>query len=125
MSWHSGRCFATRGAAAHTRGNGIELQEVHGSGGSDANLTAAVGAPTVDSKDAVGENRHAEGEYILVDELMRRTALLAYVLASPQGLIAAYAAVRRTKERDGMNSTRAHMDAPGHCTRTREAGRGV
>ena len=30
--------------------------------GSDANLTAAVGAPTVDSKDAVGENRHAEGE---------------------------------------------------------------
>ena len=61
---------------------GIDLQEVYGSGGSDANLTAAVGAPTVDSMGAVGENPHAEGEYILVDELVRRTALLVHVLAS-------------------------------------------
>ena len=103
---------------------GIELQEVCGSGGSDANLTAAVGAPTVDSMGAVGENPHAGGEYGLVDELLRRTALLVHVLASLLAA-AAHEAVRRAKELDDMNGTRAHMSASERYGRTRETGRGV
>ncbi len=34
---------------------------------------------------AVGENAHAESEYILVAEFVRRTALLVHVLAPPPG----------------------------------------
>lgn len=46
-------------------------------GGSDGNLTAAIGTPTLDGLGAVGGNAHAEGEWASVAELPRRTALVA------------------------------------------------
>lgn len=59
---------------------GMELPEEPTGGGSDANLTAALGVPTVDGLGAIGENPHAEGENIVAEELVRRTALLARTL---------------------------------------------
>jgi len=50
-------------------------------GGSDANLTAAMGVPTIDGLGAIGEHPHAEGENIHAGELINRTALLARALA--------------------------------------------
>lgn len=46
-------------------------------GGSDGNFTAGIGVPTLDGLGAVGDHAHAEGEYVLVDALAERTALLA------------------------------------------------
>lgn len=49
-------------------------------GGSDGNLTAAVGTPTLDGLGAVGGNAHAEGEYVLVDTMPERAALTAEIV---------------------------------------------
>lgn len=49
-------------------------------GGSDGNLTAAAGTPTLDGLGAVGGRAHAEGEFLLVDALPERAALLAALL---------------------------------------------
>jgi len=46
-------------------------------GGSDGNLTAAIGVPTLDGLGAVGANAHAEGEWASVSALPERTALVA------------------------------------------------
>jgi glutamate carboxypeptidase len=46
-------------------------------GGSDGNITAAVGVPTLDGLGAVGANAHAEGEWASVAALPERTALVA------------------------------------------------
>ncbi|HYQ66395.1 M20/M25/M40 family metallo-hydrolase [Actinophytocola sp.] len=45
-------------------------------GGSDGNITAGVGTPTLDGLGAVGGGAHAADEHVLVDELPGRTALL-------------------------------------------------
>ena len=59
---------------------GLELSESSTGGGSDANLTAALGIPTIDGMGAVGEHPHADGEYLVVSELPRRAELLAHCL---------------------------------------------
>jgi glutamate carboxypeptidase len=46
-------------------------------GGSDGNLTAGIGVPTLDGLGAVGGNPHAEGEWVDVDAMPQRTALVA------------------------------------------------
>ncbi|GAA4615973.1 M20 family metallopeptidase [Actinoallomurus liliacearum] len=46
-------------------------------GGSDGNLTAGAGAPTLDGLGAVGGGAHADHEHVIVAELPRRTALVA------------------------------------------------
>lgn len=45
-------------------------------GGSDGNLTAGVGTPTLDGLGAVGGGAHADHEHVLVAALPERTALL-------------------------------------------------
>jgi glutamate carboxypeptidase len=45
-------------------------------GGSDGNITAGVGTPTLDGLGAVGGGAHAADEHVLVDELPGRTTLL-------------------------------------------------
>jgi glutamate carboxypeptidase len=50
-------------------------------GGSDGNFTAAMGVPTLDGLGAEGDGAHTEGEYILVDSLPRRAALVAAILS--------------------------------------------
>ncbi len=51
-------------------------------GSSDANLTAAVGVPTVDGFGPLGRGAHQPTEHIIVDRLPARMALLAELVAS-------------------------------------------
>ncbi|NMA02195.1 MAG: M20 family metallopeptidase [Clostridia bacterium] len=59
---------------------GYELTETSVGGGSDGNFTAALGIPTIDGLGAFGAGPHAEHEHIIIDELPRRTALIAHLL---------------------------------------------
>jgi glutamate carboxypeptidase len=59
----------------------MELTSASVGGASDGNFTAGVGTPTLDGLGAVGGGAHAEDEHVLVDELPRRTALLAALVA--------------------------------------------
>ena len=61
-------------------GLGMELQEASVGGGSDGQFAAAVGVPVLDGLGGVGEGPHAEDEYVFVDSLAQRTALLASLL---------------------------------------------
>jgi glutamate carboxypeptidase len=56
------------------------LQGARVGGGSDGNLTAALGIPTLDGLGAVGAGAHAEGEYALVSSMPERAALLAALI---------------------------------------------
>ncbi|TDC54642.1 M20 family peptidase [Jiangella ureilytica] len=53
------------------------LGSAHVGGASDGNIVAGDGTPTLDGLGAVGAGAHAPGEYVLVDEMPRRAALLA------------------------------------------------
>ena len=65
-------------AVAHARTLGLgELGGVAVGGGSDGNLTAALGVPTLDGLGAVGANAHAEGEWASLAAVGERTALVA------------------------------------------------
>jgi glutamate carboxypeptidase len=57
-----------------------ELRGVTVGGASDGNLTAAAGCPTLDGLGAVGDGAHAEGEHVLVGEMVPRAALVAALL---------------------------------------------
>ncbi|WP_367435400.1 M20 family metallopeptidase [Streptomyces celluloflavus] len=61
------------------------LRGVAVGGGSDGNLTAGVGTPTLDGLGAVGGGAHADDEHVIVAELPRRTALVAALVASLTG----------------------------------------
>lgn len=52
----------------------------HVGGGSDGNLTAALGVPTLDGLGAVGDGAHAEGEHVVVSALAERAALVAVLV---------------------------------------------
>jgi len=52
------------------------LGTAHVGGASDGNITAALGVATLDGLGAVGSGAHAEGEYVEVDTLPRRAALV-------------------------------------------------
>jgi glutamate carboxypeptidase len=56
---------------------GWKLEEAAVGGGSDGNLTAALGIPTLDGLGGVGEGAHASHESIVIAEVPRRTALVA------------------------------------------------
>jgi len=61
---------------------GIEpLRGVEVGGGSDGNLTAAEGTPTLDGLGAVGGGAHAEDEHVLAHTMPERAALLAELVA--------------------------------------------
>lgn len=59
---------------------GFDLLEASTGGGSDGNFTAALGVPTIDGLGAVGNGAHSVDEYLMIDELPRRTALLVRLL---------------------------------------------
>lgn len=61
---------------------GMSIEEASTGGGSDGNFTSALGVPTLDGLGAVGEGAHAANESILLEELPRRTALLAALIQS-------------------------------------------
>jgi glutamate carboxypeptidase len=74
------RLFARARACA--RAAGFELAEAAAGGASDGNFTAAEGAPTLDGFGGVGAGLHTEEEYVLVDSLPQRAALLSAFLAT-------------------------------------------
>jgi glutamate carboxypeptidase len=61
---------------------GFQLAEASVGGGSDGNLTAALGVPTLDGLGAVGDGAHASHEFVVAREMPRRAALLAELMAS-------------------------------------------
>jgi glutamate carboxypeptidase len=59
---------------------GLSLGECTAGGGSDGNLTAAVGVPTLDGLGAVGHGAHSKDEHIVINTMPARAALLAALL---------------------------------------------
>jgi len=59
---------------------GLSLGECTAGGGSDGNLTAALGVPTLDGLGAVGHGAHSRDEHILINTMPVRSALLAALL---------------------------------------------
>jgi glutamate carboxypeptidase len=55
---------------------GFELGAARVGGGSDGNLTAAAGVPTLDGLGPRGDGAHARHEHVLVSDLPRRAALI-------------------------------------------------
>src|SRR5262249_39574241 len=56
---------------------GIDLKEGSTGGASDGNLTSALGIPTLDGLGPVGDGAHSVDEYIEIDSLPERAALIA------------------------------------------------
>ena len=63
---------------------GQDLGEGGTGGGSDGNLTAALGVPTLDGLGAVGDGAHALHEHVEVESLSDRAALVAGLIARIQ-----------------------------------------
>src|SRR5438477_11407654 len=59
---------------------GLKIGEATAGGGSDGNLTAALGIPTLDGLGAVGDGAHSMGEFIVARSMAQRAALLAALL---------------------------------------------
>jgi glutamate carboxypeptidase len=60
---------------------GLLIGECTAGGGSDGNLTAALGVPTLDGLGAVGDGAHSAREHIIAKTMPQRAALLAALLA--------------------------------------------
>ena len=61
---------------------GIEIESGTAGGSSDGNLTSLY-TPTLDGLGAVGDAAHAPGEFIYLDQIVERAALLAQLLLAP------------------------------------------
>jgi len=61
---------------------GFELRETQVGGASDGNFAAAVGATVLDGLGIDGDGAHATHEHILLDDIPRRGALLAGLIAT-------------------------------------------
>jgi len=73
-------------AQAHAAALGLDpLEGAEVGGGSDGNLTAALGVPTLDGLGAVGGGAHAEDEHVVVDRMPERAALVAALVAELTG----------------------------------------
>ena len=59
---------------------GFPISETGTGGGSDGNLTAALGVPTLDGLGVVGDGGHALHEHVILASLPERAALLAALL---------------------------------------------
>jgi glutamate carboxypeptidase len=60
----------------------LSLDECTVGGGSDGNLTAACGIPTLDGLGAVGDGAHSAHEHVVINTMPARAALLAALLHS-------------------------------------------
>ncbi|MFQ3535553.1 MAG: M20/M25/M40 family metallo-hydrolase, partial [Aggregatilineales bacterium] len=59
---------------------GFELPEEGSGGGSDGNITAALGVPTLDGLGPLGEGAHAAHEQVVISSIPARAALLDALL---------------------------------------------
>jgi len=60
----------------------LAVGECMAGGGSDGNLTAALGVPTLDGLGAVGDGAHSAHEHVIAKTMPQRAALLAALLAA-------------------------------------------
>lgn len=67
-------------AQAIARELGFSLEETSTGGASDGNFTAALNIPTLDGLGAVGHGAHALDEYVELDSIALRCALLAHLI---------------------------------------------
>jgi len=74
----TGSLFEQARAIGHTLG--LDLQEAGTGGGSDGNLTGALGVPTLDGLGVPGHGAHADHEHIEVDKIGERAGLLTALL---------------------------------------------
>jgi glutamate carboxypeptidase len=86
---HSGRLVEHAQAVA--RALGFEVRDAATGGASDANTTAGMGVASLDGLGPIGGNDHSPAEYLDVDSIVPRTAMLAGLLlavaADPEVLI--------------------------------------
>jgi glutamate carboxypeptidase len=82
MAVSEGSLELFEGARILGRTLGLDLEWVRWGGSSDANIAASVGAPTIDGFGPIGEGAHERDEYILIDEVPKRLALLTEVVRS-------------------------------------------
>ncbi|ACK69372.1 peptidase M20 [Gloeothece citriformis PCC 7424] len=61
---------------------GLDIDEATAGGGSDGNFTSLY-TPTLDGMGAIGDEAHAPGEFIYLDSIIDRTALLSRLLLEP------------------------------------------
>lgn len=62
---------------------GLEIEEAMAGGASDGNLASQY-APTLDGLGPVGDGAHADHEFIFIDSLIERGALLAHLILAPE-----------------------------------------
>jgi glutamate carboxypeptidase len=67
-------------AQAVARGLGFEVQDTSTGGASDANTTSGMGVPSLDGLGPIGGNDHSPAEYLDVDSVVPRTAMVAGLL---------------------------------------------
>jgi glutamate carboxypeptidase len=72
-------------AQALARRLGFEVADAATGGASDANTTSGMGVPSLDGLGPVGGNDHSPVEYLEVDSIVPRTALLAGLLLAIAG----------------------------------------
>jgi glutamate carboxypeptidase len=66
-------------------GLGIDLKEGSTGGASDGNFTSALGIPTLDGLGAIGGGAHAIDEWVDIESLPQRAALLAELISETSG----------------------------------------
>lgn len=69
-------------ARRHAESLGFELEHGRAGGGSDGNITNLY-TPTLDGLGAVGDGAHASHEYVDLEQMVERTALLVLLLLEP------------------------------------------
>ena len=69
-------------ACGHAESLGFALEQGRAGGGSDGNITNLY-APTLDGLGAVGDGAHAAHEYVDLEQMVERTALLVMLLLEP------------------------------------------
>jgi glutamate carboxypeptidase len=62
---------------------GFDLAQASAGGASDGNFTADEGTPTLDGLGGIGDGLHTDHEWVRVDSLPQRAALLAALLSAP------------------------------------------
>lgn len=60
----------------------LDLNWIASGGGSDANTTAGLGIPTIDGLGPVGANPHSKNEYLELDSVKLRSALLTEIISA-------------------------------------------
>jgi glutamate carboxypeptidase len=86
-------------AVAVAAGLGFPLRDAATGGASDANTTSGMGVPTIDGLGPIGGSDHSPAEYLEVDSIVPRTALLAGLILAlgRDPVVGQWAAERRSR----------------------------